>query len=103
MIRTWFKNTSVRYNSFIKALLANDIDYMNQYMNQITLRMFSSFDTGKKPSAQAEPERFHGVEATTKGLKRPNPSACFFHGFVLGLIVDLAGILLYITKLCAYD
>lgn len=72
MIRKWFKNTSVRYNDFIKALLADDIDYMNQYMNQISLQTFSSFDTGRKPSEDAEPERF-------------------YHGFVLGLMVDLAG------------
>ena len=45
---------------------------MNQYMNQISLQTFSSFDTGRKPSEDAEPERF-------------------YHGFVLGLMVDLAG------------
>ena len=41
-------------------------------MNQVTLQTFSSFDTGGKPSEELEPERF-------------------YHGFVLGLIVDLAG------------
>lgn len=71
IIRKWFRNPSVRYNDFIKALLMDDVDYMNQYMNQIALQTFSSFDTGKKPSEEAEPERF-------------------FHGFVLGLMVDLA-------------
>lgn len=69
MIRRWFKNTSVRYNDFIKALLADDVDYMNQYMEQITEIVFSSFDTGRHPSEKAEPERF-------------------YHGFVLGLIAD---------------
>ena len=43
---------------------------MNKYMNEITSAMFSTFDTGKKPSEKAEPERF-------------------YHGFVLGLMVDL--------------
>lgn len=71
MIRKWFKNTSARYNDFIKALLLDDVNYMNRYMNQIALQTFSSFDTGKKPSKEAEPERF-------------------FHGFVLGMMVDLA-------------
>ncbi len=71
MIRKWFRNTSSRYNDFIKALLADDIDYMNQYMNQIALQTFSSFDSGKKPSDETEPERF-------------------YHGFVLGMMVDLA-------------
>ena len=41
-------------------------------MNQVALQTFSSFDTGGKPSEELEPERF-------------------YHGFVLGLIVDLAG------------
>ena len=44
---------------------------MNQFMNQVALQTFSSFDTGNKPSEEQEPERF-------------------YHGFVLGLIVDLA-------------
>ena len=42
---------------------------MNEYMNDVALSTFSYFDTGKNPSRQ-EPERF-------------------YHGFVLGLIVDL--------------
>lgn len=88
MIQSWFKNPSVRYNDFIRALLENNVGYMNQYMNQMAKVMFSFFDSGNKPSAQSEPERFHSVEATTKGLKEPNPSICFFHGFVLGLIAD---------------
>lgn len=71
IIRRWFKNTSARYNDFIKALLMDDIDYMNQYMNQIALQTFGSFDSGRKPSDEREPERF-------------------YHGFVLGLMADLA-------------
>lgn len=43
-----------------------------------------------KPSEAAEPERLHSVKATTKGLIEPNPSVCFYHGFVLGLIVELS-------------
>ena len=45
---------------------------MNAYMNRIAFATFSYFDTGKHPSATTEPERF-------------------YHGFVLGLMVDLAG------------
>ena len=44
---------------------------MNAYMNRVSLGIFSYFDTGDRPSG-AEPERF-------------------YHGFVLGLIVDLQG------------
>ena len=44
---------------------------MNLYMNRVALSTFSYFDTGKNPSEASEPERF-------------------YHGFVLGLMVDLA-------------
>lgn len=72
MIAGWFGgNAEKYYNAFIKALLANDIKAMNRYMNQVALNTFSSFDGGNKPS-ESEPERF-------------------YHGFVLGLIVELAG------------
>lgn len=72
LISGWFKTCASSYNGFVKALLKDDIDAMNEYMNQITLEMFSSFDTGKKPSGSSQPERF-------------------YHGFVLGLMADLAG------------
>ena len=89
MVRGWFGKNSADYNDFIKALLLGDLEAMNEYMNRVALTTFSYFDTGNRPSG-AEPERFHGVEATTKGLKEPNPSVCFYHGFVLGLMVELA-------------
>ncbi|MCI9134719.1 MAG: hypothetical protein HFI31_11115, partial [Lachnospiraceae bacterium] len=59
------------YNDFIKALLSDDLKAMNHYMNKVALATFSSFDTGNKPSESAEPERF-------------------YHGFVLGLLVELS-------------
>ena len=40
-------------------------------MNKVALNTFSFFDTGNKPSEETEPERF-------------------YHGFVLGMVVDLA-------------
>lgn len=43
---------------------------MNTYMNKVALQTFSYFDTGKSPSEE-EPERF-------------------YHGFVLGMMVELA-------------
>ncbi len=70
LVRSWFAPSASNYNEFISALLEDDIKAMNLYMNRIALSVFSFFDTGKKPSAAAEPERF-------------------YHGFVLGLIVDL--------------
>ncbi len=72
MIQNWFSNYSTSYNDFIKALFLNDIKYMNRFINKVAKDTFSFFDTGKKPSEEAQPERF-------------------YHGFVLGLIVDLAG------------
>lgn len=71
MIRGWFAERDENYNDFIKALLSDDIRAMNYYMNKVALTTFSSFDTGNKPSETAEPERF-------------------YHGFVLGLLVELA-------------
>ena len=69
MVRSWFSRAKTPHNAFIRALLAGDRKAMNVYMNQIALHTFSYFDTGKNPSYE-EPERF-------------------YHGFVLGLIVDL--------------
>lgn len=71
MIKGWFKNYSPSYNNFIKALLLDDKKAMNHYMNKVALATFSNFDTGNKPSENTEPERF-------------------YHGFVLGLMVDLS-------------
>lgn len=72
MIEGWFPENNEAYGNFKKALLMEDVDYMNQFMNQVALQVFSNFDAGSHPAEQAEPERF-------------------YHGFVLGLIVDLAG------------
>lgn len=68
LIREWFMETQSSYNTFIKALLLGDVDAMNDYMNRVVFHTFSYFDTGKQ--GESEPERF-------------------YHGFVLGLLVDL--------------
>ncbi len=69
MIHGWFSQAEEDYNDFIKALLADDVKAMNAYMNRVAREVFSYFDTGRRPSEE-EPERF-------------------YHGFVLGLMVDL--------------
>lgn len=89
MIKDWFGKCRQIHNAFLQALLSHDSEGMNEYMNDISSELFSSFDTGKKPSAKLQSERFHAVEATTKSLTRPNSSVCFYHGFILGLIVEL--------------
>ena len=71
MIQRWFGPASTDYNDFVKALLIGDIDAMNDYINGVSQSVFSFFDTGKNPSKK-EPERF-------------------YHGFVLGLMVELRG------------
>ena len=69
MILRWFSPAKSETNEFIKALISGDIESMNEYMNDVALRTFSSFDTGKHTSEKKAPENF-------------------FHGFVLGLMVD---------------
>ena len=71
MIHDWFTEVTEEYNDFIAGLLEGNIPAMNRYMNQVTKIMFSYFDTGSRAS-EAEPERF-------------------YHGFVLGLMVELEG------------
>ena len=58
-------------------------------MNRVAMGTFSYFDVGKTPS-ESEPERLPTGKATTKSLEEPNSSVCFYHGFVLGLMVELA-------------
>ena len=69
MVHDWFEESDGAYNDFVEALLMGNLKAMNEYMNDVALSTFSYFDTGKNPSRQ-QPERF-------------------YHGFVLGLIVDL--------------
>lgn len=69
MVRGWFQSAGTDYNDFVRALLQGDVDAMNVYMNRVALQTFSYFDTGKRPYGE-DPERF-------------------YHGFVLGMIVDL--------------
>ncbi len=70
MIAGWFSRSVSAYNLFIKALMLDDIDAMNEYMNKVALQTFSFFDVGASHGELTEPERF-------------------YHGFVLGLMVDL--------------
>jgi hypothetical protein len=69
MVRGWFRKKQYEYNGFLKALLKDDKKAMNAYMNKVAMETISYFDSGNHPS-EIEPERF-------------------YHGFVLGLMVDL--------------
>ena len=68
LVENWFKGTE-SYGGFLEALREGNLKYMNEYMNDVSFSCFSSFDTGGR-SAKRNPERF-------------------YHGFVLGLLVDL--------------
>ena len=69
MILRWFSPAKHETNEFIRALISSDIESMNEYMNDVAFNTFSSFDSGKHNSERKAPENF-------------------FHGFVLGLMVD---------------
>ena len=69
MVQDWFMETEVVYNDFIKALLQNDLEAMNEYLSKLTTTVFSYFDTGKRVTGP-EPERF-------------------YHGLILGLLTEL--------------
>ena len=101
MVRGWFKKSAGNYNAFVKALLINDVEAMNEYMNVISEEIFSNFDVGTKPS-KLQPERLvscydcNGVangsslNDSSNLYAMTSKSSRFYHGFVLGLLVDLA-------------
>ena len=70
MIRGWFGVCRSSYNDFIKALLKNDLESMNGYLNSVALDVSGSFDSGRQPSGKMQPEKF-------------------YHGLVLGIMLDL--------------
>ena len=72
LVKGWFDLVQSSYNAFINALLTDDLDEMNDYMNHIALETFSYFDIGGGHTEKEQPERF-------------------YHGFVLGLMVELKG------------
>jgi hypothetical protein len=70
MVSRWFTSKPVKYNKLIETLLNGEIEDLNEYMNDLTISIISSFDTGKDTNEKQLPERF-------------------YHGFVLGLLVEL--------------
>ncbi len=70
MFKGWFGAAASNYNRFIAAVVSGDVEAMNAYMNRISMEVFSYFDVGGDNSS-GEPERF-------------------YHGFVLGLMVEQA-------------
>lgn len=73
MVKKWFGGPAeAAYNDFVKALLLDDLDAMNEFMNEVAIQSFSNFDIARSASSKDAPERF-------------------YHGFVLGLMVELSG------------
>lgn len=70
MFTDWFSTKISKYDTFEDALLTGNLTEMNIQMNKMFVGTFSFFDTGRQPSENREPERF-------------------YHGFMLGLIVNL--------------
>ena len=71
LFAAWFRNATASYNKFIKAMIDNDLEIMNYYMNRVTQETFSYFDVGSGEAGLEETERF-------------------YHGLVLGLMAEQA-------------
>ena len=99
MIERWFGGADVPYNEFINAMLSGDIESMNEYMNRVTRGVISYFDTGKTPSDE-EPKRLascydcrgvangSSLNCCSNLYAMTEKSSHFYHGLVLGLMVD---------------
>ena len=72
MIKSWFSKQSLQCNNFIKALMEDNVGAMNYFLNEISRSMFSYFDVSNSGASSVNPENF-------------------YHGFILGLVVDLDG------------
>ena len=70
MVRNWFAPAASSYNGFLCAFLEGDVEAMNVFINRVERGTFSFFDTAGDPE-HAEPEKF-------------------YHGFVLGMMVELS-------------
>ncbi len=71
LFRAWLDVTKQAYHKFIRAMMDNDLEIMNYYMNRVTQEIFSYFDVGSGETGLEETERF-------------------YHGFVLGLMAEQA-------------
>ncbi|MDO4539237.1 MAG: AAA family ATPase, partial [Coriobacteriales bacterium] len=71
LVESWFEEADESYNDFVSALLSGDARAMEDYLGDLALAVMSSFDSGVRPSRNL-PERF-------------------WHGLVLGLLVELRG------------
>ena len=66
-VGSWFAQFQGPYGEFCRAMLEGDAEAMDAYLSDVAHESFSHFDTGRRAAE------------------------CFYHGFVLGLVVDLRG------------
>lgn len=72
-----------RLNKFCDALQTGDAAEVEKQLGAYLLKTISIRDTFvQKPTK----ENFPPGKATTKGSKRQNPSVCFYHGILLGIL-----------------
>jgi len=71
LVRGWFCEEDTSYNGFVRSLLAGEAYDMECYLGDLADGVMSSFDSAARPSRNL-PERF-------------------WHGLVLGLLVELRG------------
>ena len=67
MFAGWFQNKDASYSHFMQALVQDDLEAMNYFMNRMTNATFSYFDVGG--DGYQQPEKF-------------------YHGFVLDLMAE---------------
>ena len=70
MVEGWFTSKTSKYSKLIKSFLEGKTEDLNEYMNILTCSLISSFDTARNEDDFLAPEKF-------------------YHGFVLGLLVEL--------------
>ncbi|MCQ2508492.1 MAG: ATP-binding protein [Dorea sp.] len=69
IVSKWFGRSYYHYSDFCQSLIKDDLEAMNYYLGEVAKTMISFFDTAA-PSGNKAPENF-------------------YHGLVLGLIVEL--------------
>ena len=96
MVSGWFKKAGSSYPEFIRCMLTGNVRDMNNYMARIARNTFSSFDTGTHPKEEESQSdsimqnlQANSAQPPFGGTAEKEPER-FYHGFVLGLMVDNA-------------
>ncbi|MCD8108999.1 MAG: PD-(D/E)XK nuclease domain-containing protein, partial [Clostridiales bacterium] len=71
-------------DAFCRALKNGDVSEVEQRFTKFMDKTISIRDTAVKKEFK---ENFPSVEAISKGLKIPDPRACFYHGILLGILM----------------